>query len=76
MKNNTDNKLHAPTPLDCPACSACGQPTRFVGLETLSGNNTADLCTYECTACGRSEVDLVPRAHSGFANGAATTLAS
>jgi C4-type Zn-finger protein len=48
--------------LACPACKSCGKPTRFVGLESLPGNDRDDLCTYECSECGNSQADVIPRA--------------
>jgi hypothetical protein len=50
--------------LVCPACELCGQPTRFVGLES-TGNDRADLCTYECDACGHTQTNVIERAGNG-----------
>jgi hypothetical protein len=47
-----------------PACKLCAKPTRFVGLESIPHNDQADLCTYECSQCGRVQTSvaaLAPR---------------
>jgi MinD superfamily P-loop ATPase len=49
------------SPLDCPACTSCGRGTRFVGLESISGNDRDDLCTYQCNSCGHCQASLMPR---------------
>ena len=56
-----------PAALACPSCELCKMATRFVGLEAVAGNRRADLCTYECIACGHAQVTLVPRTngHNG-----------
>jgi hypothetical protein len=48
-------------PLATPACESCAGRTRFVGLETDPKHRGADLCTYECVACGHSQVTSIPR---------------
>ena len=54
--------------LACPACELCAKPTRFVGLESISDNQHADLCTYECNECGHMQANVVTR--DGDRNGA------
>ena len=50
--------------LACPACELCAKPTRFVGLESISDNQHADLCTYECNECGHMQANVVTRDES------------
>jgi hypothetical protein len=51
--------------LTCPACELCDQPTRFVGLESISDSEQADLCTYECSQCGNLQTRIIDRANGG-----------
>jgi hypothetical protein len=60
----------APAALACPACDMCGAATRFVGLETIADNDSADLCTYQCIACGHAQASVIPR--SGATDGKAS----
>jgi DNA-directed RNA polymerase subunit RPC12/RpoP len=42
----------SPTP---PACSKCGSPTRLARIEPTTETDY-DLRTYECRACGNSDI--------------------
>jgi hypothetical protein len=53
--------------LACPHCEACGAPTRFVGLESIPGDESADLCTYQCGVCEHVQAGRVRRAN-GYAS--------
>src|SRR5690606_22119514 len=49
-------------PLVPPACGACSEPTRLVGLEpAVDGDGFADLCTYECNSCGEVQTRVFLR---------------
>ena len=48
MRPNTALAALVPVP-----CASCGESARLVGLEPAAdGEDTADLCTYECPSCG------------------------
>lgn len=43
-------------------CGSCGEPARLVGLEPAAdGEDSADLCTYECATCGDIETRVFLR---------------
>lgn len=49
--------------LTTPACEACGQGTRFVGLESDPKDTAADICTYQCIGCDHVQAKSVARAN-------------
>jgi hypothetical protein len=57
-----------PAALMSPPCELCAELTRFVGLESIPDCDTADLCTYECSACGHVQAKTVSR-DGGVADG-------
>jgi hypothetical protein len=61
----------APKPLDPlreRVCGKCGAGARFVGLESDPRERSADLCTYQCDACGHLQTEVIP--HKTATNGA------
>lgn len=48
-------------PLVPPSCDACSKSTRLVGLEPVPTGGDADLCTYECGACGNVQTRVFLR---------------
>jgi hypothetical protein len=47
--------------LQSPACEKCQALTRFVGLEAHPHNESFDLSTYQCVACGHMQIGVTSR---------------